>query len=274
MDAPPVLGFVDSHCHLNFDDFDPDRSQVIERARLSGVSRILVPGIDLETSRSALDLADQYPEVYAAVGIHPNSGAELTENSLAEIKRLARHDKVVAIGEIGLDYYRQQTAKDIQISIFRQQLELAAELELAVVVHNRDASDDLLEILARWHQELVKSSPKLARLPGVLHSFSASQQVASAALKLGFKLGIAGPVTFRNSLQLQNVVVFPPMEDLLIETDAPYQTPHPFRGQRNEPANVRIVAEKIAELKQAPVDVVARITTESADLLFDWRIVH
>ena len=274
MDSTVPLWLVDTHCHLNFAEFDQDRLQVVEKARESGLSRILIPGIDLPTCLSALELARQYPEVFAAVGIHPNIDMRQPEAALSEIKRLTSGDKVVAIGEIGLDYYRQSTPKGLQLSLFRAQLELAAELGLPVIIHNRDTSEDLLGLLHQWHKELVKSGSKLASHPGVLHSFSAGHQVAREAVELGFKLGIAGPVTFRKAHQLQSVVASLSLEALLVETDAPYQTPHPFRGKRNEPANVRIVAEKIAELKQVPVDVVAKITTESADQLFNWREIR
>ncbi len=271
MDPQPTFSLVDTHCHLNFNDFDADRAQVVQRARQSGIQRILVPGIDLETSRSALELAGQIPEVFAAVGIHPNSGLMWSTGLLDEVRCMAQGAKVVAIGEIGLDYYRQPGPYDLQRSIFRQQLELAAELDLPVVIHNREASADLLEILTVWHQTLVEHGSKIAGHPGVLHSYSASEQLARAAFNLDFKLGITGPLTFPKAQQLQGVVTALPLEALLLETDAPYQAPIPFRGKRNEPANVRIVAEKIAELKQAPVEVVARVTTESANQLFDWR---
>jgi TatD DNase family protein len=268
------LRLADTHCHLCFSDFDNDRLEVIERGRKSGIDRILIPGIDRETSLSAIQLSQHYPEVFAAVGIHPNSDIDRSNTLLSTIKGMAREAKVVAIGEIGLDYCRQQTPKEIQLWLFREQLALAGELELPVVIHNRAASEDLLDIIRLWKRDLVRSHSKLAGHPGVLHSFSANEQFAREAFELGFKIGIAGPVTYRKAHQIQSVVKSTPLEALLLETDAPYQTPHPFRGKRNEPANVRIVAEKIAELKQAPLDVVAKITTASGDQLFDWREIR
>lgn len=265
---------VDTHCHLNFDVFDQDRDLVVERARKSGLIRILNPGIDFVTSKTALICAHQYPEVYAAVGIHPNSGMDWTNNSLSELRKLAGNNKIVAIGEIGLDYYRDQSPKDLQQSIFKQQLELAAELGLPVIIHNREASDDMLNILKEWHMILKTSGMILADHPGVMHSFSGDPSFAKEMVSLNFKIGITGPVTFRNSQALRAVVVSLPLESLLIETDAPYLTPHPFRGKRNEPANVRIVAEKLAELKAVPLDKVAKITTAEADRLFRWREIH
>jgi TatD DNase family protein len=165
------LNFVDVHCHLNFEEFDYDRIQAVERAWENGVKRILIPGIDIETSKNALKCSFDFPQVYVAVGIHPNSGLNWTQNSLAEIKQLAGEEKVVAIGEIGLDYYRDHTPRELQRSIFTQQLELAAELGLPVIIHNRDASEDILDILQKWHKALVISRSKLADQPGELHSF-------------------------------------------------------------------------------------------------------
>lgn len=268
------LNLVDTHCHLNFDEFDQDRTQVIDRALKNGIKRILVPGIDLETSKTALKCSYDYPQVFAAVGVHPNSCLSWTQNSLLDIKHLAGEEKVVAIGEIGLDYYRDYAPKELQRSIFIQQLELAAELGLPVIIHNRDASEDIFTILQNWHKALVQEGSKLAGHPGELHSFSGTIEFAKEVIASNFKIGITGPVTFRNSATLQSVVRSVPLESLLIETDAPYLTPHPFRGKRNEPANVRIVAEKIAEIKEIPVDLIAMSTTEEADRLFNWREIH
>lgn len=268
------LSFVDSHCHLNFDAFDRDREQIVLQARKNGIIRILNPGIDIETSKTALKCAIEFPEVYAAVGVHPNSGLIWNQTSLSELKQMAGEKKVVAIGEIGLDYYRDYTPRNLQNSIFQQQLELAADIGLPVIVHNREASEEIFSIIYNWHLILKKSGSKLAARPGVMHSFSGTLDMAKALVALNFKIGITGPVTFRNSQQLQSVVSSIPLKSLLIETDAPYLTPHPYRGKRNEPANVRIVAEKIAELKGYPVDKVANITTEEADKLFDWSVIH
>jgi TatD DNase family protein len=268
------LTFVDAHCHLNFDEFDHDRVQVIERARVIGVKRILNPGIDIETSKESLECSLGYPQVYAAIGIHPNSALSWTGNSLSEIKQLASEEKVVAIGEIGLDYYRDFAPRELQRSIFIQQLELAEKLGLPVVIHNRDASDDILDILQNWHKSLVSNGSKLADKPGELHSFSGTLEFAQEITSINFKIGITGPVTFRNSQTLQSVVRSLPLENLLVETDAPYLSPHPYRGKRNEPANVRIVADKIAELKAISIEEVANNTTEVANMLFNWREIH
>lgn len=268
------LRFVDTHCHLNFDVFDQDRDQVINRARENGISRILIPGIDIETSKTAIKCTSAYSEAYAAIGVHPNSGLSWTINSLSELKQLAGEQKVVAIGEIGLDYYRDHAPKEVQREIFPIQLELAAEIGLPVIIHNREASEDILDIVQNWHRGLQASGSKLADNPGVMHSFSGNLDFAQAVVSLNFKIGITGPVTFRNTQLLQSIVGVLPMGCMLTETDSPYLTPHPFRGKRNEPANVRIVAEKIAELKNEPIDKIVEITTDEADKLFNWREMH
>lgn len=271
MDYQSSSLLVDTHCHLNFDVFDSDRDQVVERARKNGITRILNPGIDIETSKSAINCAREFPEVFAAVGVHPNECAGWTSHSLAELYRLATEEKVVAIGEIGLDYYRNRAPKETQQSIFRQQLELATRLNLPVIIHNRDADDDILDIIQEWQHELIHKSSRLIDCPGVIHSFSGDINFAMAVVSLHFKLGIDGPVTYHNSQLLQTVVSSLPLQNLFIETDAPFLTPQPLRGKRNEPANVRIVAEKISALKDEPLDKVIAITTTGADRLFGWR---
>jgi TatD DNase family protein len=269
-----AISFVDAHCHLNFDDFDPDRDQVVRRAWESGIRWIINPGIDIETSKTALKCSYDYPQVFAAVGVHPNTSLSWTQSSLSELKRLAGEEKVVAIGEIGLDYYRDYAPRELQRSIFIKQLELAAELELPVIIHNREASEDVTDILKNWQEGLLSKRSNLADHPGELHSFSGTLELAQEMVAHNFKIGITGPVTFRNSQILQSVVRGLSLENLIIETDAPYLSPHPYRGKRNEPANVRIVAEKVAELKSISVEHVAKSTTEEAGKLFNWREIH
>jgi TatD DNase family protein len=268
---------VDTHCHLNFDLFDQDRGQVVARARQAGVEYIVNPGVDLETSRSAVQLAARYPEVYAAVGIHPNDINEWDARTLDQIKELAGRPKVVAIGEIGLDYYRDTTPHELQKQVFQQQLELAAALDLPVIIHSRNASPDnqraildILDILETWQAGLERRISPL----GVLHSFSAGLDAARNAIKLNFLIGITGPVTFRNAPQLRNLVQQLPLEKLVIETDAPFLTPHPYRGKRNEPGLVKLVAEKLAEIHDLPFDEIALITKKNAGRLFNWQVNH
>lgn len=256
---------------MNLDVFDTDREEVIDRAREAGIDRILIPGIDIPSSRSAIALAEQYQEIYAAIGVHPNSSLSWNKNSLAELEILADNSKVVAIGEIGLDYYRDHAPHQLQIEVFRNQLELSARKKLPVVIHNRNAAEDIYSILHLWYSNLKNFGDPLSNHPGVLHSFSGDEGSARLAISENFMIGITGPVTFKNDKVVQKTVVSVPLDTLLIETDAPYLTPHPFRGSRNEPARVRLVADKIAQLRGMTIEIVAEQTSANADRLFNWR---
>ena len=267
---------ADTHCHLNFKSFRGNLGTVIHNAQRYGITRIMNPGIDIETSREAVELASRYDEVYAAVGVHPNSAYGWYEEASAELVELAQHPKVVAIGEIGLDYYRDRTPRDIQISVFQSQLEVAERLQLPVVIHSRNSSmedfraiNDILSIITDWVNSLAKDT-SLSMAPGVLHSFSSPLSAAVDAVKNNFLIGITGPVTFNNADSLCDVVKSIELENILIETDAPFLTPHPYRGKRNEPANVRFVAEKIADLRGETLDNVASITYKNSERLFNW----
>jgi len=279
---------VDTHCHLNFDSFEPDRQAVLERARQEGVARILNPGIDLGTSRAAVALAEAVPEVYAAVGVHPNDADTWDATALSELRALAQHPKVVAIGEIGLDDYWEKTPRPLQEQVLQAQLDLAAELGLPVIIHIRNARaaggsgpnctmQDALAILGAWQRGLaasaVSATRALAQRPGVLHSFSDSLEFARAATAANFYIGITGPVTFKNADELRRVAGQVSQERLLIETDAPFLTPHPHRGERNQPAYVRFIAEKIAGLRSLQVEQFAEIITENAERLFLWQAI-
>lgn len=261
---------VDTHCHLDFNNFDEDREQVIERARKSGIVRILNPGISINSSKAAVELSKQYPEVYAAVGIHPNEGLSWNHETKVQLRKLAQHPKVVAIGEIGLDFYRDATPQGLQAEIFAEQLALAAELSLPVIIHSRDSIPEILEILSAWFLKLEEDQSPIADRPGVLHSFSGDENQAERAIKSNFFIGITGPVTFRNAQELQDLVIRLPLDRLLVETDAPFLSPHPKRGKRNEPANVSLVAEKVADLHQEAYNNVTNITTANAEKLFNW----
>jgi TatD DNase family protein len=215
-------------------------------------------------------LADTTPEVFAAVGVHPNDALDWQKDTITALRTLATQGKVVAIGEIGLDYYRNRAPRELQRQVFSEQLSLAAELGLPVIIHNRDATADLMQILIEWHESLVASSSHLAERPGVLHSYSEGESPARDAVALNFCVGFTGPVTFRNAPDLQRVAAALPVERLLVETDAPFLSPHPYRGKRNEPAMVRLVVEKIAELHHVPYESIASITTANASRLFQW----
>ena len=258
-DGTQDVVLVDTHCHLDFPEFDDDRDRVVAAARAAGVAAVITIGTDLPSSRRAVELAERYPEVFAAVGIHPHSAAEATPAALAELRRLARHPRVLAIGEIGLDYYRGREQAEVQKRAFRAQLELAADLGLPVVVHNREAEADIWEELTR---------PGGPRVRGVLHCFSAGVDWALRFCRQGLYIGLDGPVTFKNGERVREVARAVPADRLLVETDAPFLAPHPYRGRRNEPAWVRLVAERIAAERQCTLEELAARTTANAVRLF------
>lgn len=262
------MALIDTHCHLDFDAFDADRAEVIARAQEAGVDAIVNPSIDTANAAGVVSLAQQTACVYAAVGVHPNSSMQWDARSADDLRQLAQHAKVVAIGEIGLDYYWDKAPHDVQQKTLKAQLELAAEMELPVIVHNREASEDLLAILLEWQAGLVASANALATRPGVLHSFSGDQAMAEKAVAAGFFLGFTGPLTFKNAPALQAIAQQVPLERILVETDSPFLSPHPLRGQRNEPARVQLVAEKLAELKGMEYAEVAAATNANARQLF------
>lgn len=258
---------TDTHCHLDFRNYEEDRAAVLSRAWQAGLNRILVPGIDLQTSQAALELADAHPQIFAAVGVHPNSATIWDSASLEFLEQMTSHPKVAAIGEIGLDYYRNRAPHDLQKQVLRAQLKLAKSIKLPVVIHTRNASPDNRACIAETLEILAES-----HVTGVLHSFSGNITEAERALELGFFIGITGPVTFNNASELRKVISEVPLDRLLIETDGPFLTPHPYRGQRNEPAYVRFVAEKISEVHEQPLEVVAEATSANARRLFQWSI--
>lgn len=251
---------VDTHCHLDLHQFDADREAVLERARAAGVRRILIPGIDLAQSRRAIELAERYPEIRVAVGVHPNDTQSFGEPALAELRELAQHPKVDAIGEIGIDLYWKAVPLEQQQTAFRAQLRVAVELDKPVILHDRDAHAEVLAMLC-------DQAPPAGV---VLHSFSGDQAMAAEAVAQGFYLGVDGPLTYKKNDGLRAIFAAAPLDRILIETDAPYLTPQPKRGTRNEPAYVRWVAEKLAEVRGLTLDEVMRATTENAARLFRW----
>ncbi len=256
---------VDTHAHLNFPQFDDDREEVVARALAAGVGAIINVGADLNSSRQAISLAERYPQIYAAVGIHPHDAETLTAETLAEIQTLARHPRVVAIGETGLDYYRDLSPRGAQRRAFEAQLALASELGVPVIVHDREAHSDVTAILRRWVGGRHSSG-------GVLHCFSGNLDMAQEAMEWGFYISIAGPVTFTNARRLPELVRRLPLTHLLIETDCPYLAPHPYRGKRNEPAHLKLVAQAIAGLKATSLEEIARVTADNANALFTLKL--
>lgn len=254
---------VDTHCHLNLNSFEQDLEDILARAWERGVQRILIPGTDLESSRRSVDLARLDERLFAAVGYHPNDAAKWQPDSAGELRNLAADPKVAAIGEIGLDYYWNTSPHELQQQVLLQQLALADELRLPVILHSRSSLQDLLPLLE-------SRSPRFAP-PGVLHSFDGTLEEAQRAWALGYYIGITGPVTFRNAPDRHELVKQLPLECLLVETDAPYLTPHPYRGRRNEPAHVFYVVEKIADLHQESLEHTAQLTSQNANSLLRWE---
>ena len=253
---------IDTHCHLDFEDFEKDFSQVLEKAEKNRVNFIIDPGIDYPSSQNAIKLAQKYSQIYAAVGLHPNSSTQWRSGDFERYLELAKHKKVVAVGEIGLDYYRDRAPHDVQKEVFLQQLEIANLVDKPVIIHTRDSINDTLNILEKW----VKN--KKSKKTGVLHSFSGDYYQAMRAIELGFKVGITGPITFKNAQELRATVSRLSLDNILIETDSPFLTPHPYRGKRNEPAYVMYVAEKLAEVFGVAPITVQEKTTQNARELF------
>lgn len=269
---------TDTHCHLNFEQYQADLDAVLDRSRAAGLRKILVPAIDLESSRKIIGLVERDPLLYAAVGVHPNSGRSWNLTTLAELRKLAVHPRVVAIGEIGLDYYRDRTPRGMQREILIQQLDLALETDLPAVLHVRNQSEedrscmeDLLDILDHWIRNAKPPFRDRSHKPGVIHSFSGNILESNQALQLGFFLGITGPVTYRNADSLREVVKTAPLDRLLVETDGPFLSPQEMRGKRNEPAHVSYIVDKISEVIGQPVNQVAEQTTINAAALFKWE---
>lgn len=256
---------IDTHCHLYFQVYADDLDEVMQRAADAGVRQAIAPAIDLDSCGEALALAQAYSSVFCALGIHPNSSDEANPACIEQIRSWSQRDKVIAIGEIGLDYYWDKSPKHVQIAWFETQLELAAELGLPVIIHNREASDDLLDILESWAPTL---SLDMRNRPGVLHSFSGDQAQAERALALGFYLGFTGPLTFKNAPELRDIARSTPPDRLLIETDAPFLSPQPYRGKRNEPAYLPYINDKLAELQGIAPEEMARQVSANAEKLF------
>ena len=308
---------TDTHCHLDFNKFDEDRGAVIQRALDTGVERILIPALDYESSQAALRLTALSPNIFAAVGFHPTDLEKWKDESINDLKLLVtspsttlskehRDDmseakglsrnvrdssvaslpqndmehKIVAIGEIGLDYYwvKESEKRAFQRDILKRQLQFAQDVNKPVIIHMREENDawfgqasvDLLEILGAWRQELQTSNHSLKDKPGVLHSFNGNLDTAQKAIAMNFYIGVTGPVTYKNAEEKRNIIRQLPINKLLIETDAPFLTPVPHRGQRNEPAFVAHIADKIAEIHHTTREQIAAITSANANHLFGW----
>lgn len=262
------MTYCDTHCHLDFDTYDADRDSVVERALSVGLEFIINPGIDLPTSLAAIELAKTYPGFcLAMVGFHPNEAKLFDEDAHARLKELAHDPTVVAIGEIGLDYYRDQSSPSVQRQALETQLVLAETCQLPICIHNREATADLLSILHSWWQALEGHNP-LRTAPGVLHSWSEDYESAVPFMEMGFRFGIGGPVSFKNAPERHELVKQLPLEYLLLETDAPFLTPVPFRGRRNEPAYIPYIAKAIGNLKGLMAEEIGLAATANARKVF------
>ncbi|API92304.1 hydrolase TatD [Virgibacillus pantothenticus] len=249
----------DTHVHLNARDFFEDREETIKRAFDAGVTRMLVVGFDRETIPLAIEIAEQYETIYAAVGWHPVDAVDMTEQELEWIEELSSHPKVVALGEMGLDYHWDKSPKEVQKEVFRKQIQLAKKVQLPIIIHNREATEDIISIL---------KEEKAESIGGIMHCYNDSVDYVQDCLDMNFYISLGGPVTFKNATLPKEVAVQVPLERLLIETDAPFLAPHPYRGKRNEPAYVKLVAEKIAALRGTSLEEIGEITTKNALSLF------
>jgi TatD DNase family protein len=254
-----VPDLFDTHAHLHFPEFAADLADVMARARAAGVRRMLTVGTDPATSRAAIAIAEREPDVWATVGIHPHDAEGADEAALAEIERLAATPRVVAIGEIGLDFFRDLSPRPAQERALRAQLELARRVARPVVLHCRDAHEEMLAILAEH---------RVGEMGGVMHCFSGDVDIARRCLDLGLVVSLAGPVTYPKARALPDVARFVPGDRLVLETDCPYLPPQPFRGKRNEPAHIAITAARVAELRGEPLETLATRLTETARTLF------
>ena len=247
--------WFDSHCHVDEEAFDEDREEVLSRMKANGVTRCAVIGSDMETSRRAAAFAAAHSGVVAAGGFHPHEASRFRESDLDELREMYQKGRIRAIGEIGLDFYYDHSPRDIQREVCIRQMELAWELKAPVAYHIRDAHQEMLEIMKGMKARLTG---------GIIHCFSGSAEIAKEYLKLGYYISFAGPLTFKKAPRLQEAVKLVPKDRLLIETDSPYMAPEPVRGRRNEPANVRYVGLKMAELRGEKPEEVAAFTTENA----------
>mgnify|MGYP001160182854 CR=1 FL=1 len=251
---------IDTHTHLDFEPFRENFDEILLDAQKNGVKKFIVPGVTFEDLDKVIELADKYENIYAAVAIHPSEAKTWKDDSYQILKTYANHPKVVAIGETGLDYYWDKSFIDTQQQVFIEHIKLAKELNKPVIVHDRDAHEDTLRILKENNAKDVGV---------VMHCFSGSAEFALECTKEGFYIALGGPVTFKNAKKAKEVAKAIPIEKLLLETDSPFLTPHPYRGQTNYPAMVKLVAEEIASLRGISVEELASITTENAKRLFN-----
>lgn len=254
---------IDTHVHLNADQYVGEVDEVIKRAEDNGIEKFVVIGFDRKTINRTMELIDTYDNVYGVIGWHPVDAIDMTDEDLKWIEELSAHEKIVAIGEMGLDYHWDKSPKDVQKEVFKKQIELAKRVKLPIVIHNREATRDTINILKEMHAEEVS---------GIMHAFAnATETELKEVLDLGFYVSLGGPVTFKNAKVPKEVAIQVPLDRLLVETDAPYLTPHPYRGKRNEPMHVKLVAEEIARLRDMTYEEIAGHTTENAKRIYNIK---
>jgi TatD DNase family protein len=249
---------TDTHAHLNASLFQDDQEIVIQRAKDEGVSMIVNVGFNRETISSSIALTEQYDFIYSSIGWHPQDVIDMQTDDLNELEQLSAHEKVIAIGEIGLDYYRDGSAKEVQQRLFREQIQLARKVNLPIIIHDREAHQDIVRIL---------KEERAYDVGGIMHCFSGSWEMAKACLDMNFYISFGGPITYKNAKQPKEVLAKVPLERLLIETDCPYLTPHPYRGTRNESSYLKIIAQSAAEIRGIHFEELAAVTTENAKRL-------
>ena len=251
--------FVDTHAHMFYPNFEGELEQIVERAKLAGVKYILVPGTDLGTSKKAIELAEQFDGIYAAVGVHPHDTKEWQDSDIEILEEFSKHPKVVAIGEIGLDYYYDFSPKEIQIKAFKAQIELALKVNKPIIVHNRESNDDIMTIIRSYLNTNLRCH---------FHCFAGSKNDAAELTAMGHYLSFTGNITFKKADNLREILKSVSLENLLLETDSPFMTPVPYRGQRNEPSYIPLIAETVAEIKNTSLDDVSRITNYNVHRLY------
>lgn len=251
---------IDSHAHLDDKRFNPDRDMIIENLGNNGIEYVVNVGADLKSSKSSVELTKKHKNIYAVVGVHPHSATELNEEAIQTLKTLSKEKKVVGIGEIGLDFYYDNSPRDIQRAAFKTQIELAKELDLPIVIHSREADGETFDILKEAQDGNLKV---------LLHCYSSSRELAEEYLKLGFYISLGGPVTFKNARVPKEVAKMVPLDRLLVETDSPYLTPEPYRGKRNEPMFVKQTAQEIAKLKGISLEEVIKATNNNTKMFFN-----
>ncbi len=252
-----IYKLIDTHAHLNFDDYRECLDEIISGANNVGVEKIIIPGITLQEIPEIIKITEKYENIFGAAAIHPSEAKNWQDKDYDKLKEYAQHKKIVAIGETGLDYYHDKTFVDKQKHVFQEHIKLALELNLPLIIHNREAHDDTLSILK-----------KFPKIKGVMHCFSGSAEFALTCVKMGYYIALGGSVTFKNAVKPKEAAEKVPLERLLVETDSPFLAPHPFRGKRNVPSMVKLVAEEIARIKGISFEEVAKMTSQNAEELF------